>query len=273
MRCHLMWASFVFALAGCGGAGGPIYDFGPTEAPLRYQASAHSEMLIDTGMGEMRSSDSSTATLVFEIGGPAAAGREVSVTFEALELWSFGDIDQQHIEGDEIVGQAYSGTLSDGGAISVTSAPETPAALMRAVDPSDIFANMLPPLPPGGDASAESWSHSTNSTSATAMPTTTVYEGTVRFAGDTTWNGQAARIMVSEGTASVSGRGSPPGAPGEIVLTLSGMSVTRYIWDAARGVMLASSSSFEGEGEIEVPSMQMTMPVEYKSDGKVWRVE
>ena len=80
---------------------------------------------------------------------------------------------------------------------------------------------------------------------------------------------QAARVIVSEGTSTVMGRGMPAGAPGEVAFEVSGQSITRYIWDPERGVMLASSSSTRGSGELEVMSMQMLMPMTYEGGREV----
>jgi hypothetical protein len=101
------------------------------------------------------------------------------------------------------------------------------------------------------------------------MTVETSYDGTASFAGDTTWNGVAARVILSEGTTTTTGRGTPEGAPGEIEFTMSGKTVIRYIWDPRGGTMLASNSSTEAEGEIEVIAMGMTMPISYRGGSDV----
>ncbi len=101
------------------------------------------------------------------------------------------------------------------------------------------------------------------------MTVRSTYEGEARFAGDTTWNGRAARVIVSQGISTVTGRGTPASAPGEIVFEFSGESITRYIWDPEHGVMLASSTSASGGGELEVLSMQMRMPMTYEGNREV----
>lgn len=255
-------------LLGCAG-GGPIYEFRPTDTPLRYVISDHGDLLIETPMGDQHSTDSTAVAIVLEIGARRGDEREVSVYFEALEIWSGGDITRQHIEGGELIDKRFRGTLSEQGTITVTEAPDIPENVRRAVDPAAIFADFLSPLPPTGGETGEPWNHTSASTAQAAMSLESSYDGMARFAGDTIWNGQPARIIVSEGTTTTSGRGTPADAPGEILFTLSGTSVTRYVWDPARGIMLASGSRVEARGELEVIDMQMTMPIAYEGGTEV----
>ena len=255
-------------LLACAGAG-PIYEFRPTDTPLHYAISDHGDLLIETPMGDQHSTDSTEAAIVLEIGARSGDAREVSLYFEALEIWAGGDIAVQHIEGGELIDKPFSGTLSEQGAITVTAAPELPENVRRAVDPAAMFADLLAPLPPTGGETGEPWNHTSATTARAAMSLESSYEGMARFAGDTIWNGQPARIIVSEGTTISTGRGTPAGAPGEILFTLSGTSVTRYVWDPARGIMLASRSHGEGRGELEIIDMRMTMPIAYEGGREV----
>jgi len=255
-------------LLSCAGAG-PIYEFRPTDTPLRYAISDHGDLLIETPMGDQHSTDSTNAAIVLEVGARRGDGREVSVYFEALEIWTGGDIAVQHIEGGGLIGKRFGGALSEQGTITVSAAPDIPENVRRAVDPVTIFADFLSPLPPGGGETGEPWNHTSASSAKTAMSVESSYKGMARFAGDTIWSGQPARIIVSEGTTTTTGRGTPAGAPGEILFTLSGTSVTRYVWDPARGIMLASSARVEARGELEVIDMQMTMPIAYAGGREV----
>jgi hypothetical protein len=264
MNRHLLITLGALAVAGCAGAGGPTYEFGPTEAPLRYTFDDHGALLIETPMGEQRQTDSTVATLVFEIGASEAAGRHITTTFEALDFWVGGGGGLLHTGGGELLGKPFTGTLAGDGTITVTAAPEIPASVEELGDPSELFNDMLPPLPPGGDGSAESWEHKVAETLEGAMTVETSYDGTASFAGDTTWNGVVARVILSEGTTTTKGRGTPEGAPGEIQITMNGKTIIRYVWDPRGGVMLASSSSTEAEGELEVTAMGMTMPISYQ---------
>lgn len=262
--------SLVTALSlGCAGARGPIYEFRPLAQPLRYEISDHGHVSIETPMGDQQSIDSAKATLRLEVVGSAAGGRAVSVTYEALDIWGGDEYNRQHFDGSPLAGQTFTGSLSEQGLITVESAPEIPAELKPGGDPAALFADILPPLPPGGAGAAAPWPHRGAITSEASMTVTSTYEGQARFAGDTTWNGRAVRVIVSEGISTVSGRGTPASAPGEIVFEFSGKSITRYIWDPERGVMLASSASASGDGELEVLSMQLRMPMTYAGSREV----
>jgi hypothetical protein len=257
------------AAAGCAGAPGSTYQFGPTEVPLHYTFDDHGTLLIETPMGEQRQTDSTVAIIIFEIGASEAAGRSVTTTFDALDLWRGADGGRQHIGGGKLLGKPFTGTLAGDGTITVTTAPEMPALVEELGDPSHLFNDLLPPLPPGGDESAVSWEHRVSESTEGVMTVETTYDGMASFAGDTTWNGVAARVILSEGTTMTKGHGTPEGAPGEIEFTMSGKKIIRYIWDPRGGTMLASSSSTETEGEIEVVSMGMTMPITYEGGSNV----
>jgi hypothetical protein len=95
------------------------------------------------------------------------------------------------------------------------------------------------------------------------------YDGAASLAGDTTWNGRAARVIVSEGLATVTGQGSPAGAPGEVAFTYTGRLTQRHVWDPRRGLMLAATRRLDAEGELEVRSMGMTMPISYHGTREV----
>ncbi len=256
-------------LLGCARAGGDIYEFRPTSAPLRYTVSEQGDMLIETPVGEQHSTDSTRATLTLTIGRRGGAGNDVSVTFQALDIWEGGDFEMRHVEGTSLLGTPFTGSLSEDGKITVADGPEIPDQISKVADPVAVFAHLLAPLPPGGVPTTQPWQHSRVSRSQTTVSATTTYEGSARLAGDTVWNGQAAQVIVSEGTSTTTGRGMPVGAPGEVEFTLSGRSTTRYIWDPDRGVMLASSSSPSADGDLDIPSMGMTMPIAYQGRSEV----
>ena len=268
--CAALVAAFV---VGCAGAKGPLYEHQPTETPLRYEIHDRSNLLVQTPMGDQHTRDSTIAIVAVQVGGGAADARDITVAFESLDIWAGGDMNRQHLQGGELLGKQFVGTVSDQGLISVSESPEIPAELREATDPWAIFADLLPPLPPAGDASVESWTHKTEAMVETAMTVNNTYEGTARFAGDTTWNGQMARIIVSEGTVMSSGKGYPAGAPGEIEFAMTGEATTRYIWDPQRGVMLGYTSTGEAEGELELPSMAMTMPISFTGSKEVRLVQ
>lgn len=261
-------AASVLILAGCAGAGGPIYEYRPTDV-LRYQLSEHGALTVDTPVGQQSATDSTRATIAIEIAGATEGGREVVVSFDALEFWSGGDFPRQHIVGDDLVSRPFRGVLNQAGEIKVTEMPEVPESLRNAIAPDAVFANVLPALPPLADASLPSWPHRVTMKMETAMSVELDYDGTASFAGDTTWNGEPAQVIISEGIATATGHGTPAGSPGEVDFNYTGRYVTRYIWDPVRGIMLASHSTTEAEGDLEVKDMQMIMPITYQSRSDV----
>jgi hypothetical protein len=252
-------------LAGCAGAGGPIYEFRPTDAPLRYRLRDHGALRVETPVGEQTATDSTHASVAVEIAGERNGQRAIAVSFEALEFWSGGDFPRQHVVADELVGQPFNGLLSPSGTITVTAAPEISKRVAAAVDAAALIAELLPALPPGGNAATTPWPHRTALSINTAMSVEVSHDGTASFAGDTTWSGRSARVIVSEGIMTSAGHGRPAGAPGEVEFSYTGRYVTRYVWDPASGAMLASTTTTEAEGQLEVREMQLVMPVTYKS--------
>jgi hypothetical protein len=247
------------AATACAGAGtAPVLAFGPTAGPLRYQLENYGVLDIDTPMGSQRSVDTLRATVRLEVGDPVGDGWNVSAVFEALTGSSGGDMGRQVVEGGELIGKEFRGSLSQDGAIEVDDAPPTPASLAESMDPSSILAELLGPLPTDPEAT-EPWPVRLVVTSQTALTITATYEGTARLAGDTIWNGRPARVILSEGTYVAEGSGMPPGAPSEIEMVMSGTSTRRYIWDAARSVMLASEISVEIDGPITLLGMNMSL--------------
>jgi hypothetical protein len=260
--------SLLVLLAACGSKG-PVFSFGPTSAPMRYQVDAYSNLLVETPDGNQASRDTVRSTLTLDIGDAVAGGRRVTAQFEGMEVKTVGDMGSRRLPGDELVGKPFTGTLKQDGSIEVTDAPQLPRGMRDLFDPAALFVEMLAPLPPDANASAASWPHRSVVTSKAGMDIVATYEGTARFAGDSTWNGQPVRIIASEGTVELKGEGTPPGAPGAIEMTLEGKVTRRYYWDAMRGVMLASVQESEAEGVIVVLDFDIAVPTSLTSVQRV----
>ncbi len=250
----------VVGAVACASAGGPVYEFGPSEGPLRYDANTYALLNVETPDGEMVSRDTVRSTLVLDIGSENQAGRSVSTQFEALEIKVTGSMANVRLEGTELVGKPFQGTLKHDGTIEVSDAPDTPRSLRDLFDPAALFAELLVPLPPDADAGAQSWPVQTTVTSEAGWTLKSRFDGTARFAGDTTWNGQSARLIVSEGKFELEGKGMPAGAPSEVEMSMSGTSTRRYVWDAMRGVMLASRNETSAEGIVVVLDFDLALP-------------
>lgn len=247
-------------LGGCA-AGGSIYEYRPTDSPLRYRIRDSATLHIETPVGEQLATDSTHTAIAIEVAGSTDGGREVLVSFEGLEHWSGGDFPSQHVVGNELAGQSLGGVLRPSGDIELTDRPEMSEGLAAAIDPTALVARLLPPLPDDGEFSAAPWPHRSTVTVSSAMSVELTYDGTASFAGDTTLDGRSARIIVSEGIMTASGHGRPAGAPGEVDFNYTGRYMTRHVWDPASGVMLASVTTSDAEGELAVREMQLVMPV------------
>ncbi len=245
-----------------GGSAGPVFEYGPTDAPLRYQISGSTESAIETPMGPQNQSGTIEATVTVDIGGAVDGGRNVTVVFEALETSGTG-IGQ--VAGGDLIGKPFVGVLAANGEMSFTGVPEVPSALARYFDPAPFLAQLLMPLPPEGGTDLESWPVHQESTESTEMTIFSTLDGTARVVGDTVWNGIPAKIVLVEGEFQMEGSGTPTGSPAELDLVASGPATSRFIWDAVRGVMLASNTDGGGEGVVSLPSMDLSMPMTINS--------
>jgi len=261
-RFPLSWSAAVLAAACAGGSAGPIFEYRPIDAPLRYQVNGSTKSVIDTPMGQQNQDGTIEATVTVDIGAPTDGGRNVTVVYEALETSAAG---LGRLQGGEMVGKPFVGVLSSNGEMSFTGVPTIPATLARYFDPTSFLAQMLMPLPGDGTADLESWPVHVESTESTEMNISNTLDGTARVVGDTIWNGISAKIVVVEGDYQMEGSGTPTGSPAELNLVASGPATSRYVWDAARGVMLASSTEGEGEGTVSIASMGLSMPITMSS--------
>jgi len=256
----------LLSLACASGTGsGPMFEYGPAEAPLRYGFASYQSVAVETPMGNQASHDTLETTVAITVGGVAEGGRSVTAAFETFSLRSRGDMGSRTVEGGELIGKSLSGTLRPSGRIDIAERPTLPATLTDSFDPVAFFVDLLAPMPPGGNTSAP-WPVRIEATSQTAMRITGAFDGTARLAGDTTWNGVAAKIIVAEGTLQVQGSGTPSGSPAELDMKASGTSTRRYVWDPDGGVLLAGVARDSASGTIEVKGMGLTVPVKSSSN-------
>ncbi len=263
MRKFLIFLSLALLTSACaGGSAGPVFEYGPTDAPLRYSVSGSTDSEIDTPMGPQKQGGKVDATVTVDIGAPVAGGNSVTVVFEAFETNATG---VGRLDGGAMVGKPFNGVLASNGEMSFEETPAIPDRLASYFDPTSFLAQIMMPVPPEGGTDLESWPVHQESTESTQMTLFSTMDGTARVAGDTVWNGIPAKIVLLEGEYQIEGSGTPAGAPGEIQMVASGPATTRFIWDAARGVMLASSTEGGGEGTVSLPSMDLSMPITMSS--------
>jgi hypothetical protein len=240
------------------GAGALKFEYAPTKSPLRYVIDNEQAVLIETPMGDQKASDNTNATIVVEIGERREGGWLVSAEFEALSGQAAG---VGNLDGADLHGKEFSGTLSQDGTIEITEAPDITGQLAERFDPKAFLADFLTPLPPSGAVDLATWQVRRETVSHTQLTVTSSFVGTALVVGDTTWNGETAKIISATGTFTLKGNGMPNGSPGEMAMVISGEARTRYVWDSDNGVMLGAATRAEGKGNVTLVGMDMSMPM------------
>jgi len=256
--------SFTAALvAACGGGQAPIYSLQPTDAPLRYSIEAVGSQTVETPNGPAGGGFDTNAVILLSLGDAASGGRAFSARFESFDATLESQMGTTKVDGSSVVGPDFRGIVSSGGEIRMTGTPEVAAGVYDENSIVAMFPDILAPLPPGGVDQVESWPHAYALPSGGGLDGETSYTGTARFAGDTTWNGVAASVIVSKGTVHAEGRGTPQGAPGEVELSADGNASAVYVWDSKTGVLLAMRAESESTGV--VTTMGLDLPLVLKS--------
>jgi len=243
-----------------------MFEYGPSEVPLRYDVTSETGSSIQTPMGPQNVDATTNVTVTFEVGGPGDGGRRVVAVFEALESQSTGI---GRLQGGALIGKPFVGVLAHDGSVDFTETPETPANLRDYFDPSAFLSELLMPLPPEGSGDMESWSVHQESTERTQMTMVSSFDGAARVAGDTVWAGQPAKVVIVEGQFKLEGTGTPTGSPAELEMVVSGPATMTYIWDATRGVMLSGTTRGEGEGTVALVGMDLTMAMTVTSEQRI----
>lgn len=257
-------AVFTAVLAGaCGGGQAPVYSLQPTDAPLRYTITAVGSQTVETPNGPAGGGFDTDAVVLLSLGEAASAGRAFSVKFESFDAILESQLGKNKVDGSSVVGPEFRGVVISGGAIRMTETPEVEAGVYDENSIVAMFPDLLAPLPPGGSNQVESWPHAYVLPSGGGLDGQASYTGTARFAGDTTWNGVPATVIVSEGTVHAEGRGTPQGAPGEVELSADGDASAVYVWDPRTGVLLAMRAESESVGA--VTTMGFDLPLVLKS--------
>jgi len=240
------------------GPGALKFEYAPSKSPLRYVIDNEQEVLIETPMGDQKANDNTKATVVLEIGEAREGGWLVSAEFEAFSGQATG---MGNLDGAELFGKEFSGTLSRDGTIEITDAPAITSQLAEMFDAKAFLADFLAPLPPSGVVDLATWQVRRETVSNTQLTMTSTFVGTALIVGDTTWNGETAKIILAAGTFTLEGNGTPAGSPAEMETVISGEARTRYVWDAEHGVMLGAISRAEGKGAVTLVGMDMSMPM------------
>ena len=225
--------------------------------PLRYDISVEQLNTTDTPIGVRGTSIRTSAVVVLEIGGQEGDGLLYSAVFESLHI-EVGD--QSSVEVDAVIGMQFTGVLANDGLVLLRDGPELPAQLRSVFDPERLLAELLPALPPVSGSKDGAWTVEREYSSEGTVSITSVFQGKARVVGDTTWNGLKANLIVGTGTVGVLGGGAPADAPAEIDIIAGGEFTERHIFEAERGIVLASAWESESTGFAMMTEMDIEMP-------------
>lgn len=250
----------VAACAGGRAAPEPTYELRATEAPLRYAVEAEQLTVIElpTG-GEQEVETVTTGTIAIAYGARTESGLTFTLTFDSLDVQGPGGA----ADLGGVVGVPIRGMVGDAGLVEVEEAPEVEGAPVDAASLAEqLLTPLIPPLPPAGDTTAESWPLQQSRPAGGGMAGEASFDGTVRFGPEREWEGTPARILISSGDVRQRASGTPPGAPSEVDVDLVGESATTYAWDPLRGAVLHVDQDVELEGTVSTQGMALPMTME-----------
>jgi len=255
----------------CGGGRAPVYSFQPTETPLIYSINTEGSQTVDTPNGPAGGGFDTQAVLSLSFGDEVSGGRSFSATFDSFDSTLESQMGQQNVDGSSVTGREFRGIVSSGGSVAMTETPEVKAGAYDQNSIVAMFPDLLAPLPPDGEPTDDSWPHAYVLPSGGGLDGETSYTGTARFVGDTTWNGIAARVIVSEGTVHADGTGTPQGAPAEVELSADGEARFEYVWDPATGVLLAMKAVSESVGVVTTMGFDLPLSLTSKREARLER--
>lgn len=246
-------------LAGCGGmrqASAPIYELRATQSPLEYAAEVQSLTIIETPVGEQEIRMTTTLALTLSYGSRTADGLPFEIVFSEYASEGPGP------DLSAMLGHPFRGTVSDAGEVELTESPDLDIPGFDGTTMAEVINPLMIPLPPGGLLTEDAWSLERTQKPGGGMTGATSFDGSVRVASDTVWNGIPARIIVSSGDIRTRASGTPPGAPGEVDVDTEGESESTYVWDPARGIVLQVSVTTEMDGSVSTQGMVLPLTIE-----------
>lgn len=267
-------ALLLFGLAACAGPGGVSPSGGlmyqvPESPSVVYVTEGHQDINIDAGdMGSMTMTASSEATLAMSFAA-GADGIQVTTTFEVLSasmtqpMGGSLSASESDIEGDLVF------TIDEKGKGTVVTLPETKGSAEQLVSPVSFVHEFFPRLPGGAVNPGDSWTDTIQyeaQTSEADLSSSSVL--TYTLVGDTVVDGATLLHITYEGEADVVGAGVTEGM--EVIQAFSGDVTGMFLWDPARGLMVAGESSQDMDGSVEVPGAGIPpMPMTVRGSGTV----
>lgn len=261
-------------MAACAGpgsvspSGGLMYGV-PETPTVVYVTESSQDIGIDAGaMGTMNMTSSSSATLGLSFVS-GADGVEVTVAFQELSasmsqpMGGSLTASESDIEGPLVF------TMDERGRGTPVTIPEAKGSAEQLVAPVSFVHEFFPRLPGGAVNPGDMWTDTIAweaSTSEGEMSTNTVT--TYTLVGDTVVDGATLLHVTYEGMADVVGSGATEGM--EVMQVFSGPVTGMFLWDSARGLLVAGESSQEMDGTVEVPAAGMPpMPMTVSGSGTV----
>jgi len=267
-------ALFLFGLAACAGPGGVSPSGGlmyrvPDSPSVVYVAESSQDINIDAGaMGSMNMTASSTATLAMSFA-PGADGVQVTATFEELSasmtqpMGGSLSASESDIEGDLVF------TLDEMGRGTLVTLPTTKGSAEQLVSPASFVHEFFPRLPGVAVNPGDTWTDTIQYEVQTAdadISSNSVL--TYSLVGDTVVDGTTLLHVTYSGKADVVGAGVTEGM--EAIQAFSGDVTGMFLWDPARGLMVAGESSQDMDGSVEVPASGMPpFPMTVSGSGTV----
>jgi len=264
----------LFGLSACAGPGGVAPSGGlsykvPDTPSLVYVSQGHQNISIDAaGMGTMTMQANSDATLDVSFS-PDPAGVKVTATFQKVSasmsqpMGGSVTASESDIVGDLVF------TMDETGRGTVVSLPEVKGMADQLVSPASFVHEFFPRLPGRTVAPGESWTDTIQYDLDTSQGSASTHSVlTYTLVGDTVVDGMSLLNIRYEGTADVMGSGNQEGM--EVIQSASGNVAGMFLWDAARGIMVAGESSQDMDGTVEVPAAGMPpMPMTVTGSGTV----
>jgi len=262
------------AAAACAGpgemspSGGLMYRV-PDAPNLTYVTEGSQDISIDAGaMGSMSMAATSEATLAIAFAS-SPGGVQVTTTFQdvsaSMSQPMGGSITatESDIEGNLVF------TMDGKGKGTIVSMPEVKGSAGQLVNPATFVHEFFPRLPGGAVEPGATWTD-------TIQYDLEMDEGdvssnsilTYTLVGDTVVDGANLLHITYEGEADVVGSGMTEGM--EVIQAFSGAVTGMFLWDPARGVMVAGESSQDMDGTVEVPAAGMPpMPMTVTGTGTI----
>jgi len=272
---HLAAFSVVlFGLAACAGPGGVSPSGGlmyrvPEAPSVVYLTEGHQNVNIDAGaMGSMSMTGSSEVVLALSFAA-GVDGIQVTTTFEKISasmsqpMGGSVSASESDIDGDLVF------TIDEKGKGTLVTLPVTKGSAEQLVSPVSFVHEFFPRLPGGAVNPGESWTDTIKyeaQTSEGDVSSNSVV--TYTLVGDTVVEGNTLLHVTYEGEIEVVGSGSTEGM--EVIQAATGNVRGMFLWDPARGLVVAGESSQDMDGTVEVPAAGIPpMPMTVTGSGTV----